>query len=139
MAKTFELMEDLRPAPSGNEPLIRSPGSRVIELCLVLPAPPAPLEAYVESSDAGNLLFLSGMLPVVDRKLAISGRLGENLSVKQGQEPAKCSWRPQGPSPPDTFSQVGALEPVDGTLRFWNERELAPRPRPSSEDSFACR
>jgi enamine deaminase RidA (YjgF/YER057c/UK114 family) len=28
------------------------------------------------------------MLPVVDRKLAISGRLGENLSVKEGQEAA---------------------------------------------------
>jgi enamine deaminase RidA (YjgF/YER057c/UK114 family) len=37
------------------------------------------------------LLFLSGMLPVVDRKLAISGRLGENLSVKQGQEAARVA------------------------------------------------
>jgi hypothetical protein len=48
------------PARSGNlgarrfESRIREPG-------LVLPAPPAPLGAYVESSDAGNLLFLSGM------------------------------------------------------------------------------
>jgi enamine deaminase RidA (YjgF/YER057c/UK114 family) len=55
-------------------------------LGLVLPAPPTPLGAYVESSDAGNLLFLSGMLPVVDRKLPISARLGENLSVKEGQD-----------------------------------------------------
>jgi enamine deaminase RidA (YjgF/YER057c/UK114 family) len=31
------------------------------------------------------------MLPVVDRKLAISGRLGENLSVKQGQEAARVA------------------------------------------------
>jgi enamine deaminase RidA (YjgF/YER057c/UK114 family) len=31
------------------------------------------------------------MLPVVDRKLAISGRLGENLSVKQGQEAARIA------------------------------------------------
>ncbi len=57
----------------------------------MLPAPPTPLGAYVESSGAGNLLFLSGMLPVVDRKLAISGRLGENLSVKQGQEAARVA------------------------------------------------
>jgi enamine deaminase RidA (YjgF/YER057c/UK114 family) len=49
------------------------------------------LGAYVESSDAGNLLFLSGMLPVVDRKLAISGRLGGNLSVKEGQEAARTA------------------------------------------------
>ena len=58
------------------------------ELGIALPAPPAPLGAYVESSDAGDLLFLSGMLPVVNGKLFISGRLGENLSVKEGQEAA---------------------------------------------------
>jgi enamine deaminase RidA (YjgF/YER057c/UK114 family) len=58
---------------------------------IVLPAPPTPLGAYVESSDTGNLLFLSGTLPVVNRKLAISGRLGENLSVKDGQEAARLA------------------------------------------------
>ena len=36
-------------------------------------------------------LFLSGILPVADGKLAISGRLGENLSVKQGQEAARIA------------------------------------------------
>ncbi|HEV7924404.1 MAG TPA: RidA family protein [Verrucomicrobiae bacterium] len=61
---------------------------RLDKLGIVLPAPPTPLGAYVESSDAGDLLFLSGMLPVVKRKLSVSGRLGENLSVKQGQEAA---------------------------------------------------
>jgi enamine deaminase RidA (YjgF/YER057c/UK114 family) len=74
-------------APSG-DPLITPPSSRVRELGLVLPTPPKPLGAYVESSDAGNLLFLSGILPVVDGKLAISGRLGDNHSVEQGKEAA---------------------------------------------------
>ena len=64
---------------------------RLAQLGIVLPAPPTPLGAYVESSDAGNLLFLSGTLPVVNRKLAISGRLGENLSVKEGQEAARIA------------------------------------------------
>jgi len=49
---------------------------------------PTPLGAYVESSDVGNLLFLSGILPVANGKLAISGRLGDNLSVEQGKEAA---------------------------------------------------
>jgi len=66
-------------------------GSRLSELGIVLPAPPTPLGAYVESSDTGNLLFLSGMLPVVNRKLSISGRLGGNLSVKEGQEAARIA------------------------------------------------
>lgn len=75
------------PAPNGNKPL----SSRVRELGIVLPTPPTPLGAYVESSDTGNLLFLSGLLPVANGKLAISGRLGENLSVKEGQEAARIA------------------------------------------------
>ncbi len=66
-------------------------GSRLSELGIVLPAPPSPLGAYVESSDTGNLLFLTGMLPVVNGKLAISGRLGEHLSVKEGQDAARIA------------------------------------------------
>ena len=65
--------------------------SRLEKLGIVLPAPPTPLGAYVESSDTGNLLFLTGMLPVVNHKLAISGRLGDNLSVKEGQEAARIA------------------------------------------------
>src|SRR6266436_4951390 len=74
-----------------NKAVAGGPSSRISALGIVLPAPPTPLGAYVESSDAGNLLFLSGMLPVVNRKLAISGRLGQNLSVKEGQEAARIA------------------------------------------------
>jgi enamine deaminase RidA (YjgF/YER057c/UK114 family) len=37
------------------------------------------------------LLFLSGTLPVANQKLVISGRLGETLSVKEGQEAARIA------------------------------------------------
>ena len=60
-------------------------GSRLRELGVVLPAPPSPLGAYIETSRAGSLLFVSGTLPLVDRKLAISGRIGRDLSVSEGQ------------------------------------------------------
>jgi enamine deaminase RidA (YjgF/YER057c/UK114 family) len=91
MAKTFALMEEPMPAPSGKESVADGPASRLSGFGIVLPAPPTPLGAYVESSDVGNLLFLSGTLPVVNRKLAVSGRLGENLSVKEGQEAARLA------------------------------------------------
>ena len=58
-----------------------------------MPAPPTPLGAYVESSDAWNLLFFSGILPVVNGKLAISCRQGDNLSVEQGKEGALIASR----------------------------------------------
>jgi len=83
-------MEEHMQARSGDL-ISDGPSSRLSELGIVLPAPPAPLGAYVESSDTGNLLFLSGTLPVVNGKLAIAGRLGENLSVKQGQEAARIA------------------------------------------------
>ena len=77
--------------PNANQTLTGGPGSRLEKLGIVLPAPPIPLGAYVESSDAGDLLFLSGTLPVVNRKLAISGRLGDNLSIPDGQEAARVA------------------------------------------------
>jgi enamine deaminase RidA (YjgF/YER057c/UK114 family) len=79
------------PAPSGNQPVANRAGSRLRELRIVLPNPPTPLGAHVESSAAGNLLFLSGTLPIVHGKLAFSGRLGENLSVKDGQEATRIA------------------------------------------------
>jgi enamine deaminase RidA (YjgF/YER057c/UK114 family) len=52
--------------PVGSNSTVAKPGSRLRELGLVLPNPPTPLGAYVEVSEAGSLLFLSGMLPVVN-------------------------------------------------------------------------
>jgi enamine deaminase RidA (YjgF/YER057c/UK114 family) len=75
-------------ALSGNKTFSVGAGSRIAELGIVLPAPPTPLGTYVESSDTGNLLFLSGLLPVENGKLVISGRLGENLSTKEGENAA---------------------------------------------------
>ena len=78
-------------APNGNKFVAGSPSLRLDELGIVLPVPPTPLGSYVESSDTGNLLFLSGTLPVVNGKLAIAGRLGENLSVTDGQKATRIA------------------------------------------------
>ena len=48
---------------AGNNSTAAKPGSRLRELGLVLPKAPTPLGAYVEASEVGSLLFLSGMLP----------------------------------------------------------------------------
>jgi enamine deaminase RidA (YjgF/YER057c/UK114 family) len=77
--------------PAGNNSTVAKPGSRLRQLGLVLPEPPSPLGAYVEVSQVESLLFLSGTLPLVNRKLAISGRLGANLSVDQGREAARLA------------------------------------------------
>ena len=79
------------PAPSGNSALDSGATWRLGALGITLPEPPKPLGAYVESSDSGNLLFLTGMLPLVNGKLAVTGRLGENLSIKDGQAAARIA------------------------------------------------
>ena len=47
---------------AGNTSTLAKPGSRLRELGLVLPPPPSPLGAYVEASQVGSLLFLSGYI-----------------------------------------------------------------------------
>jgi len=76
---------------NGNPATVTKAGARLRELGLVLPSPPKPLGAYIEASQVGSLLFLTGMLPVVNGKLAISGRLGDNLSAEQGREAARIA------------------------------------------------
>jgi enamine deaminase RidA (YjgF/YER057c/UK114 family) len=75
---------------SGNERGVR-PTSRLRELGIALPHPPAPLGAYVPASRVGSLLFLSGMLPLVEGKLALIGRFGDDLTVAQGREVARLA------------------------------------------------
>jgi enamine deaminase RidA (YjgF/YER057c/UK114 family) len=48
---------------------------RLKELGIHLPHPPTPLGAYVEAVQTGNLLFLSGTLPVEEGAIEFLGAL----------------------------------------------------------------
>ena len=61
---------------------------RLKDLGIQLPDPPTPFGTYVEVLQTGNLLFLSGMLPVVDHKPKYLGRLGKELDVEAGRDAA---------------------------------------------------
>jgi len=65
--------------------------SRLAELLIELPVPPKPLATYVPVVRAGDLLFLSGVLPMRDGQLVISGKLGRDLTVEQGMEAARLA------------------------------------------------
>jgi enamine deaminase RidA (YjgF/YER057c/UK114 family) len=64
---------------------------RLSELGIALPAPPTPFGAYVETVKISNLLFLSGMLPVVDHEPQYIGRVGGALSVEDGRKAAEIA------------------------------------------------
>jgi len=61
---------------------------RLQDLGIQLPAAPTPFGTYVETVQTGSLLFLSGMLPVVDHKPKYLGRLGKELDVEAGRDAA---------------------------------------------------
>ncbi|HXX53189.1 MAG TPA: RidA family protein [Thermodesulfovibrionales bacterium] len=66
-----------------------SPEERLKKLGIDLPGMPSPLGAYVPSVRSGNLLFLSGMLPLRKGKLSRTGRVGAEVSVGDAQEDAR--------------------------------------------------
>jgi enamine deaminase RidA (YjgF/YER057c/UK114 family) len=66
-----------------------SPEERLKELGIELPAAPSPLGSYVPCVQSGNLLFLSGILPLREGKLTRTGRVGESLSLDEAQEEAR--------------------------------------------------
>jgi enamine deaminase RidA (YjgF/YER057c/UK114 family) len=61
---------------------------RLQDLELTLPPAQTPFGAYVETVQTGNLLFLTGMLPVVGRELKFVGRVGAELTVEEGRKAA---------------------------------------------------
>jgi enamine deaminase RidA (YjgF/YER057c/UK114 family) len=65
--------------------------SRLQNLGIQLPAPPTPFGTYVETLQTGNLLFLSGMLPVMEHKPKYVGRLGKELDVESGRDAARTA------------------------------------------------
>src|ERR1700742_3462995 len=64
---------------------------RTKELGIDLPAPPTPLGAYVEAVRVGNLLFLSGTLPVEGGVPKFVGRIGGELSVEDGRRATRLA------------------------------------------------
>ena len=53
---------------------------------LELPSPPVPVANYVPVRQVGNLVFTAGQTPTRDGILSISGKLGRELTIEQGQE-----------------------------------------------------
>ena len=62
---------------------------RLEELGIVLPAPAAPVAAYVPAVEAGGLLHISGQIPFREDGSLITGRLGESIDIAAGAEAAR--------------------------------------------------
>ncbi len=89
----------------------------------MLPDPPSPLASYVPAVLSGNLLFLSGILPLRDGKLAYEGKLGADVSVEEGYEAAKLTAISALAS---IKKQLGSLDQVARVVRMCGHVASAP-------------
>lgn len=67
----------------------RTPAERLAALGIVLPAAAAPVANYVAAVRTGNLLVVSGQLPLVEGRLSAHGKLGGGITVEMGAEAAR--------------------------------------------------
>ena len=65
---------------------------KLSELGIAMPAPMAPVANYVPYVVTGRLVVISGQLPAVDGKVAVTGKVGEGVSVEQGQHAARLCF-----------------------------------------------
>ncbi len=83
-----------------------SANQRISDLGIVLPQVATPAGAYVPAVMSGNLVFTAGQIPLVEGKLAATGKVGKDLSAEQAREIARIC----------ALNAVAAVKSVIGDL-----------------------
>lgn len=63
--------------------------ARLLELGLTLPQAAVPQFSYVPFTSHGHLLFVAGQIPQWEGEVRYRGRLGDGVSLEQGQAAAR--------------------------------------------------
>ncbi len=66
--------------------------TKLAELGITLPRPMAPIANYVPYVVTGSLVVVSGQVPAVDGRIAVTGKVGNELSIDQGREAARLCF-----------------------------------------------
>ena len=62
---------------------------RIAELGIDLPEAATPAAMYIPVKQTGNMLFVSGQIPVVKGELKYTGKAGKDKTLEEAQEAAK--------------------------------------------------
>lgn len=62
---------------------------KLAALGIELPQPTAPVASYVPYTVTGNVVFISGQLPMKNGKPQMPGKAGKEVSIEQAQEAAR--------------------------------------------------
>ncbi|MCB9852273.1 MAG: RidA family protein [Phycisphaerales bacterium] len=62
---------------------------RLKELGIELPAPPKPVGSYVAGLRTGNLVFVSGQIPIENGVIKLAGKVGKDVTLEDAQAAAR--------------------------------------------------
>src|SRR4051794_10936493 len=65
---------------------------KLAELGITLPRPAAPIANYVPYVVTGDHVVVSGQVPAVDGRVAITGKVSQGVSLEQGREAARLCF-----------------------------------------------
>lgn len=66
--------------------------AKLAELGITVPQVAAPLANYIGYNIVGKLVVVSGQIPLVDGKIAVTGKVGAGVSIEQGQHAARICF-----------------------------------------------
>ena len=83
-------------------------------LGITLPTPPKPAGSYIPVVRTGNLVFVSGQIPIKDGKILYSGKVTKDLSIQDAQKGARlCAINALA----QLKSEFGDLEKISKIVR----------------------
>ena len=89
--------------------------ARLAELGVTLPEAAKPIANYVPAVITGDLLFISGQVPMREGKIAYTGKLGAGVPIETGQEAAQlCFINVLA----QAFAALGSLDRVTRVVRL---------------------
>lgn len=62
---------------------------KIASLNILLPVPPKPAGSYIPVTRTGNLVFVSGQIPVKEGKIEFQGKVPTDVSIDTAQQAAK--------------------------------------------------
>lgn len=88
--------------------------AKLQQMGLELPEAPTPVAAYIPAKRVGDLVFVSGQIPLKDGKIAYTGKVGAERTQEEGYEAAKlCALNALAA----VKALVGSLDVIEGIVQ----------------------
>ena len=99
------------------------PEAKLTAMGLRLPAAPKPVGAYVPAVRSGNLVFVSGQLPIRDGELLVKGRVGGEVPIEEARQ---CARQAALNALAAVAAELGSLDKVRRVVRLTGYVASAP-------------